>query len=36
MAEVLRGVRVLVLPSDGKDGLNPLDIGSLLTKMEVK
>ncbi len=36
MAEVLRGVRVLVLPSDGKDGLNPLDIGSLLTKLEVK
>ncbi len=36
MAEVLKGIRVLVLPSDGKDGLNPLDIGSLLNKMEVK
>jgi regulator of protease activity HflC (stomatin/prohibitin superfamily) len=36
MAEVLKGIRVLVLPSDGKEGLNPLDIGSLLNKMEVK
>ena len=36
MAEVLKGVRVLVLPSDGKDGLNPLDIGALLNKLEVK
>jgi regulator of protease activity HflC (stomatin/prohibitin superfamily) len=36
MAEVLRGVRVLVLPSDGKDGVNPLDVGSLLNKLEVK
>jgi regulator of protease activity HflC (stomatin/prohibitin superfamily) len=36
MAEVLRGVRVLVLPSDGKDGVNPLDVGNLLNKLEVK
>jgi regulator of protease activity HflC (stomatin/prohibitin superfamily) len=36
MAEVLRGVRVLVLPSDGKDGLNPLDVGELMKKLEVK
>lgn len=36
MAEVLRGVKVLVLASDGKDGLNPLDLGSVLQKFEVK
>jgi regulator of protease activity HflC (stomatin/prohibitin superfamily) len=36
MAEVLRGVRVLVLPSDGKEGVNPLDVGALLNKLEVK
>jgi len=36
MAEVLKGVKVLVLPSDGKDGFNPLDIGTLLGKLEVK
>jgi regulator of protease activity HflC (stomatin/prohibitin superfamily) len=36
MAEVLKGVKVLVLPSDGKDGLNPLDLSSVLQKLEVK
>lgn len=36
MAEVLKGVRILVLPSDGKDGVNPLDMGSLLNKLEVR
>jgi regulator of protease activity HflC (stomatin/prohibitin superfamily) len=36
MAEILRGVRVLVLPSDGKEGLNPLDVAALLNKLEVK
>jgi regulator of protease activity HflC (stomatin/prohibitin superfamily) len=36
MAESLRGVKVLVLPSDGKDGTNPLDVGSLLRKFQVK
>jgi len=36
MAEALRGVRVLVLPSDGKEGTNPLDVGSLLRKFQVK
>jgi len=35
MAELLSGVKVLVLPSDGKDGLNPLDTASLLRKLEV-
>ena len=36
MAEVLRGVRVLVLSSDGKDGFNPLDLQGILKKFEVK
>jgi hypothetical protein len=35
MAEVLKGVRVLVLPSDGANGMNPLDMPSLLKKLEV-
>jgi len=35
MAEVLKGVKVLVLPSDGKDGMNPLDLPSMLRKLEV-
>ena len=36
MAEVLRGLRVVVLSSDGKDGFNPLDLASMLRKFEVK
>jgi hypothetical protein len=36
MAEALRGVRVLVLPSDGKEGTNPLDVGALLRKFQVR
>lgn len=36
MAEALRGVKVIVLPSDGKDGTNPLDLGDLLRKFQVK
>jgi len=36
MAEALRGVRVIVLPSDGKEGTNPLDLGDLLRKFQVK
>jgi regulator of protease activity HflC (stomatin/prohibitin superfamily) len=36
MAEALRGVRVIVLPSDGKDGTNPLNLGDLLRKFQVK
>jgi hypothetical protein len=36
MADVLRGVKVLVLPSDGKDGTNPLDLASLLRRFEVR
>jgi regulator of protease activity HflC (stomatin/prohibitin superfamily) len=36
MAEALRGVRVILLPSDGKDATNPLDVGDLLRKFQVK
>jgi regulator of protease activity HflC (stomatin/prohibitin superfamily) len=36
MAESLRGLKVLVLPSDGKDGTNPLDVGALLRKFQVR
>lgn len=36
MADALRGVRVIVLPSDGKDGTNPLDLGELLRKFQVR
>jgi regulator of protease activity HflC (stomatin/prohibitin superfamily) len=36
MADVLKGLRVVVLSSDGKDGLNPLDLSGLLRKFEVK
>ncbi len=36
MADALKGVRVIVLPSDGKDGTNPLDLGDLLRKFQVK
>ena len=35
MAEVLRGVKVLILPSDGKDGMNPLDLPAMMRKLEV-
>jgi regulator of protease activity HflC (stomatin/prohibitin superfamily) len=36
MADALRGVKVIVLPSDGKDGTNPLDLGELLRKFQVR
>ena len=36
MADALRGVRMIVLPSDGKDGTNPLDLGELLRKFQVR
>jgi regulator of protease activity HflC (stomatin/prohibitin superfamily) len=36
MADVLKGLKVVVLSSDGKDGLNPLDLQSLLRKFEVR
>jgi regulator of protease activity HflC (stomatin/prohibitin superfamily) len=36
MADVLKGLRVVVLSSDGNNGLNPLDLQSILRKIEVK
>jgi regulator of protease activity HflC (stomatin/prohibitin superfamily) len=36
MADALKGVRMIVLPSDGKDGTNPLDLGELLRKFQVR
>jgi regulator of protease activity HflC (stomatin/prohibitin superfamily) len=36
MADVLKGVKVLVLSSDGATGMNPLDLASMLRKFEVK
>lgn len=36
MADALRGVRVIVLPSDGSAGTNPLDLGDLLRKFQVR
>ncbi len=36
MADALKGTRVIVIPTDGKDGTNPLDLGGLLRKFEVK
>ena len=36
MADVLKGVRAIVLSSDGKDGTNPLDLQTTLRKFEVK
>ncbi len=36
MADVLKGVEVLILPSDGQDGLNPLDLRRNLDLFEVK
>lgn len=36
MAGALKGVRVIVLPSDGKEGTNPLDVGELLRKFQVR
>ncbi len=35
MADVLKGVEVLILPSDGSDGLNPLDLRRNLNLFEV-
>ena len=32
----LKGTRVIVLPSDGEGGMNPLDLKSLLKRFDVK
>ena len=36
MAEVLKGIKALVLTADGAGGVNPLDLSSMLKKFEVK
>jgi regulator of protease activity HflC (stomatin/prohibitin superfamily) len=36
MAEVLRGLDVIILPSDGRDGVNPLDLNKDLELFSVK
>jgi regulator of protease activity HflC (stomatin/prohibitin superfamily) len=36
MADALRGTQVIVLPSDGEGGMNPLDLRQLLKRFDVK
>lgn len=36
MAEALKGTRIIVLPSDGEGGMNPLDLRTLLKRFDVK
>jgi regulator of protease activity HflC (stomatin/prohibitin superfamily) len=36
MADVLKGTRVIVIPSDGEGGTNPLDLKSALRRFDVK
>jgi regulator of protease activity HflC (stomatin/prohibitin superfamily) len=36
MAEALRGTRVIILPTDGEGGMNPLDLKTLLKRFDVK
>jgi regulator of protease activity HflC (stomatin/prohibitin superfamily) len=36
MAEVLEGVDVIVIPSDGETGTNPLDLNQLLKRFDVR
>ena len=36
MADALRGTRVIVLPTDGEGGMNPLDLKTLLKRFDVK
>lgn len=36
MADSLKGTEVIVIPSDGEGGTNPLDLGSLLKRFDVK
>jgi regulator of protease activity HflC (stomatin/prohibitin superfamily) len=36
MAEALQGVDVIVLPSDGENGFNPLDLNSMLKRFDVR
>ena len=36
MAETLQGVEVIVLPSDGEGGTNPLDLNTMLKRFDVR
>jgi regulator of protease activity HflC (stomatin/prohibitin superfamily) len=36
MAEALRGTQVIILPTDGETGINPLDLRSMLKRFDVK
>jgi regulator of protease activity HflC (stomatin/prohibitin superfamily) len=36
MAEVLRGTKIIVVPTDGESGVNPLDLRSALRRFDVK
>jgi len=36
MADALKGTRVIVLPTDGEGGMNPLDLKMLLKRFDVK
>jgi regulator of protease activity HflC (stomatin/prohibitin superfamily) len=36
MADALRGTQIIVLPSDGEGGMNPLDLRTLLKRFDVK
>ena len=36
MAEVLRGTKIIVVPTDGEGGINPLDLRSALKRFDVK
>lgn len=36
MAEVLRGTKVIIIPTDGENGFNPLDLKSALKRFDVK
>jgi regulator of protease activity HflC (stomatin/prohibitin superfamily) len=36
MAETLKGVEILILPSDGETGTNPLDLNAMLKRFDVR
>jgi regulator of protease activity HflC (stomatin/prohibitin superfamily) len=36
MADALKGTQIIVLPSDGEGGMNPLDLKTLLRRFDVK
>jgi regulator of protease activity HflC (stomatin/prohibitin superfamily) len=36
MADALKGTRLIVLPSDGEGGMNPLDLKTLMRRFDVK